>query len=66
MGFVLLVARSMGVGHAIERQELVLVVENRDIWFEIVQKIGNLYLGSLRRIIKMIDRSPGLKGEYLL
>ena len=58
--------RSMGVGHAIERQELVLVVENRDIWFEIVQKIGNLYLGSLRRIIKMIDRSPGLKGEYLL
>ena len=23
----------MGVGHVIERQELALVVENRDIWF---------------------------------
>ena len=66
MGFVLLMVRSMGVGHAIERQELALVVENRDIWFGIVQRVGSLYLESLRRIIKMIDRSPGLKGGYLL
>ena len=66
MGFVLLVARSMGVGHAIERQELALVVENRDIWFRIVQRVGSLYLESLKRIIKRIDRSPGLKGGYFL
>ena len=66
MGFVLLMVRSMGVGHAIERQELALVVENRDIWFGIVQRVGSLYLGSLRRRIKMIDRSPGLKGGYFL
>ncbi|KAL6319592.1 hypothetical protein AAG906_020669 [Vitis piasezkii] len=62
MGFVLLVARSMGVGHAIKRQELALVVENRNIWFGIVQRIRSLYLGSLRRRIKRIDKSPGLKG----
>ena len=66
MGFVTLVARSMGVGHAIERQELALVVENRDIWFGIVQRVGSLYLGSLRRRIKKIDKNTGLKGEYLL
>ena len=66
MGFVLLVARSMGVGHAIERHELALVVENKDIWFGIVQRIRSLYLGSLRRTIKIIDRSPMLKGRYLL
>ena len=66
MGFVLLVVRSMGVGHAIERQELALVVENKDIWFGIVQKIRSLYLGSLRSRIKKIDKSPGLKGGYFL
>ena len=66
MGFVLLVARSMGVGHAIERQELALVVENRDIRFEIVQRVRSLYLGSLRRRINRINRNPGLKGGYLL
>ena len=36
MGFILLVVRNMGVNHAIERHELALVVENRDIWFGIV------------------------------
>ena len=56
----------MGVGHAIERQELALVVENRDIWFGIVQRVRSLYLGSLKRRINRIDRSLGLKGEYLL
>ena len=66
MGFVLLVARSMEVGHAIKRQELALVVKNRNIWFGIVQRIRSLYLGSLRRRIKRIDKSPGLKGRYLL
>ncbi|RVW83863.1 Retrovirus-related Pol polyprotein from transposon 412 [Vitis vinifera] len=66
MGFVLLVARSMEVGHAIKRQELALVVKNRNIWFGIVQRIRSLYLGSLRRRIKRIDKSPGLKGGYLL
>ena len=66
MGFVLLVVRIMGVGHAIERHELAMVVENRDIWFGIVQRIRSLYLGSLIRRIKMIDRSSGLKGRYLL
>ena len=66
MGFVLHVARSIGVGHAIERQKLALVVENKDIWFGIVQRVRSLYLGSLRRRIKRIDRSPGLKGGYLL
>ena len=55
-----------GVSHAIKRQELALVVENRDIWFGIVQRIGSLYLGSRRRRIKRIDRSPKLKGGYLL
>ena len=65
MGFVLLVARNMGVGHAIER-ELALVVENRNIWFGIVQRVRSLYLGSLRRRIKRIDKSPRLKGRYLL
>ena len=66
MGFVLFVVRSMGVGHAIERQELALVVENKNIWFGIVQKIRSLYLGSLRRRIKKIDISLGLKGWYFL
>ena len=55
----------MGVGHAIER-ELALVVENRNIWFGIVQRVRSLYLGSIRRRIKRIDRSLGLKGGYLL
>ena len=41
-------------------------VESRDIWFRIVQRVGSLYLGSLKRRIKMIDRNPGLKGGYLL
>ena len=66
MEFVLLVARSMGVGHAIKRQELVLVVKNRDIWFEIVQRVRSFYLGNLRRRIKKIAKSLGLKDEYLL
>ena len=66
MGFVLLVVRSMWVGHAIERQELALVVEYKDIWFGIVQKIRSLYLGSLRSRIKKIDKSPRLKGGYFL
>ena len=66
MGFILLVVRIMGVCHAIERHELAMVVENRDIWFGIVQRIRRLYLGSLIRRIKMIDRSSGLKGRYLL
>ena len=52
MRFVLLVARSMGVDHDIERQKLALVVENKDIWFGIVQRIRSLYLGSLRREIR--------------
>ena len=66
MGFVLLVVRIMGVGHAIERHELAMVVENRDIWFGIVQRVGSLYLGSLKRRIKRIDKNPGLKDGYLL
>ncbi|KAL6332309.1 hypothetical protein AAG906_004872 [Vitis piasezkii] len=36
--------------------------QKKDLWFGIVQKIRSLYLGSLRRRIKRIDRSPGLKG----
>ena len=59
-------ARSIGVGHAIERQELALVVENRDIWFGIVQRIRSLYLENLRRRILRIDKSLELKGGYLL
>ena len=48
------------------REELALVVENRNICFGIVQRVRSLYLGSLRRRINRMDRSPGLKGEYLL
>ena len=66
MGFVLLVVRNMEVSHVIERQELALVVENRDIWFRIVQQIRSLYLGSRMRRIKRINRSPELKGGYFL
>ena len=54
------------VCHAIKRQELVLVVKNRDIWFEIVQRVRSFYLGNLRRRIKKIAKSLGLKDEYLL
>ena len=54
------------VSHAIERQELALVVENKDIWFGIVQRIRSLHLGSQRRRIKRIDRSLELKDGYLI
>ena len=53
-------------GRSCYREELALVVENRNIWFGIVQRVRSLYLGSLRRRIKRIDKSPGLKGRYLL
>ncbi|RVX13137.1 hypothetical protein CK203_018085 [Vitis vinifera] len=36
--------------------------QEKGIWFGIVQRVGSLYLGSLRRRIKRIDRNPGLKG----
>ena len=66
MGFVLLVARSMGVGHAIERLELALVVGSKDILSEIVQRIGSSSLGSLRRKIRRINRNPKPKDGCLL
>ena len=53
-------------GRSCYREELALVVENGDIWFGIVQSVRSLYLGSLRRRIKRIDKSPGLKGRHLL
>ncbi|RVW80784.1 Transposon Ty3-I Gag-Pol polyprotein [Vitis vinifera] len=46
--------------------ELALVVENRDIWFGIVQRVRSLYLGSLRRRIKRIDRSQGSRGVFAM
>ena len=63
MGFILLVARSMGVGHAIERQELALVVENRDLWFEIVQKNKKFVFGKPKEKNKEDRQKPRAQGR---
>ncbi|KAL6345741.1 hypothetical protein AAG906_017485 [Vitis piasezkii] len=42
--------------------------QKRDIWFGIVQRVGSLYLGSLKRRIKMIDeaRAQGRLEDILI
>ncbi|RVW28572.1 Transposon Ty3-I Gag-Pol polyprotein [Vitis vinifera] len=54
----------MGVGHAIERLELALVVGSKDILIRDCPEIRSLSLGSLKRKIRRINRNPKPKDGW--